>query len=184
VRGGAANSAERQGAPRVQPSSATGGATVPPKERTSEEFFFVVSNNPQESRLERLAPADLQAAQKYVPILTALTTQDLTACLRDETPGTEIWRTLVLAAMAALLLEIALSRWIARRRGANVSVPVAFGKEPMDVQSFRDRAKEMLTVPTPEFSREPKASASRSPTQDPRPGTNRSTSQPANQSTD
>ena len=111
------------------------------------DFFFVVANNPQESRLDRLAPADLQAAQKHVAITPALTTQELTAFLHGGTPGMEIWEGLIVGAILALVLEVALSRWIARRRGAHAAVPVAFGKEPLDVQSFRQRAQEMLAVP-------------------------------------
>jgi len=122
-----------------------------------EDLFFVVPNQPQESRLDRLAPADLHGAQKYVPLDPAANAQELAALVHGGTPGLELHKYLALVAAIALVAEIALTHWIARRRKAHGAMPVAFGEEPLDIQTFRRHAKEMLAVPQPEGPQAPPA---------------------------
>jgi hypothetical protein len=123
-----------------------------PNQARKDDLFFVVPNQPQESRLDRLAPADLQGAQKHVPVKPAANAQELSALVHGGTPGLELHKYLALVAAIALVAEIALTHWIARRRKAHGAMPVAFGEEPLDIATFRKHAKEMLAVPQPEGS--------------------------------
>ena len=53
-----------------------------------------------------------------------------------------------LGALACLVGEIALSRWITIRRRGHVDETVSFGSDATaDVQAYRARAREMLKVP-------------------------------------
>lgn len=107
---------------------------------------FVVVNDPQESRLTPLTEADLASVQKHVELTAANSTNELAALIAGNVPGQEIWRWLIACAALGLLAEIALTRWIARRRKSHSAAPVAFGPVAADVQSFREHAREMLAV--------------------------------------
>jgi hypothetical protein len=135
-------------------------AMLPPSARSAtapggrEELFFAVPNEPQESRLDRLTPADLQRVEKMVPISPAANVQELAAFVHGGTPGMEIWQGLALCAALGLVGEIALTHWIARRRKAHGTVPITFGQAPMDVQSFRQPAPEDQAAAAPSKNRD------------------------------
>jgi hypothetical protein len=128
---------------KTGPAAASAGTFAPARK---DDLFFVVRNQPGESRLDRLAPSDILKAGKQVPIATAGTTEELAAFVHGGTPGMEIWQGLAIFAALLLLAEIALTRWIARRRKLHAALPVTFGKEPLDIQSFRAHAREMLAA--------------------------------------
>ncbi len=107
---------------------------------------FVIVNEPQESRLATLTEADLASAARHVEFTSANSTNELAALIAGNVPGQEIWRGLIVCGLLGLIAEIALTRWIARRRKSHSAEPVSFGLDSLDVQSFRDRAKEMLAV--------------------------------------
>jgi hypothetical protein len=59
-------------------------------------------------------------------------------------PGSELWKLLAVAAMFILLLELVVSRWIARNRKIGAAVTIDFTSEGERITSFHDRAKELM----------------------------------------
>ncbi|MFB3891887.1 MAG: BatA domain-containing protein [Phycisphaerae bacterium] len=108
---------------------------------------FVVVGDPLESRLTALSDQDFERIRRFLPtLMRAQTPDELTAAIAGGVPGEEIWKYLALAALVALVCEIALTRWIAIQRRTNSTETVAFGEQMLDVQTFRSRAKEMLSA--------------------------------------
>jgi hypothetical protein len=95
---------------------------------------FVVLGDPGESRMASLTEADFAGVGKYLPTLHAQTTAELLSAISGTVPGREIWRTLALAALAGLILEIVFTRWIAHQRRDQKVQEVAFGSEAVKVQ--------------------------------------------------
>lgn len=95
---------------------------------------FVVLGEPGESRMASLTEADFASVGKYLPTLHAQTTAELVSAISGTVPGREIWRTLLLAALAGLILEIVFTRWIAHQRRNQKVQEVAFGSEAVKVQ--------------------------------------------------
>ncbi len=88
---------------------------------------FVVKSDPQESNLAALSEGDLARVGKILPVFHAQNSQELLSAISGEVPGREIWKMLALAALAGLLLESALARWIARGRKSQKVEAVTFG---------------------------------------------------------
>jgi hypothetical protein len=61
-----------------------------------------------------------------------------------------MWKYLALALLVVLLAEIGLTRWIATQRRLHVVEAVSFGPPTVDVQTFRERARSLLAVPSEE----------------------------------
>ena len=116
---------------------APGGAGVP----------FVVLTKIEESFLDGLTDADLDLTRQHVALFTTERTDELTSRLVGGVPGEELWKYLVLGALMVLVAEIAVTRWIATQRRLHAPETIVFGAEAVDVQTFRDRAKHLLTVP-------------------------------------
>jgi hypothetical protein len=114
------------------------------------DMFFAVPNQPQESRLERLSPADIRGVEKVLPISSAGSEQELIALVHGGTPGMEIWQGLALCGAMALVAEMALTHWIARRRKVHGAAPVEFGQEKVDIESMRGRAVATTAAKTEE----------------------------------
>ena len=95
---------------------------------------LVVMGQPQESRLASLSEADFARVGKSIPTLHAQTADELLSAVSGAVPGREIWRTLALAALAGLILEVALSRWIARQRKNQKVQEVQFGAQALQAQ--------------------------------------------------
>ena len=122
---------------------------------------FVVVAPGGESTISVLENEDLDTARQH--LLSVLTdakpewtlfrlesTGELTAAVGGGIPKRELWRFIALVLLGALLAEIALTRWIAMQRKAHTVRPVAFGTESVDIQSFRQRAEELLAEPAPQ----------------------------------
>ena len=105
---------------------------------------FVAVRRAAESRMERLAEADLAGPRSHVRLLWAESYDEAAAMVAGEVPGEELWKYLAAAALAALVGEIMLTRWIAAQRRSHRIETVAFGDESMDVETFRHRARRML----------------------------------------
>ncbi|HOF17368.1 MAG TPA: PA14 domain-containing protein [Phycisphaerae bacterium] len=109
---------------------------------------FVVLGNSEESRLSVLDAAEFQRASERTGLFRARTTSEMTTAIAGGVPGEELWKYLALGALACLVGEIALSRWITIRRRGHVDETVSFGSDATaDVQAYRARAREMLKVP-------------------------------------
>lgn len=109
-------------------------------------FPFVVLDDAEEGRLAPLADADVEAVRKNVEMFQARTTNELVAAVADTVPGEELWKVLALALLVGLLAEVGLARWIASQRRMHMIDTVTFGPDVVDADTFRDRAREMLTV--------------------------------------
>jgi len=114
--------------------------------RATGDLPFAVLNEPAESKLSSLSNADLARVNKYVPLFHAMTTDELTSRIAGGIPGQELWRYLALAALLALLAEIALTRWITIQRRTSQVPTVQFGSEAFDADTYRAKAKQMLAA--------------------------------------
>jgi len=111
---------------------------------------FAVVDDVEEGRLAPLTSADLEAVGKQVDFFEARSTNDLLSAVTGSVPGEELWKYLAIALLVGLLAEIGLTRWIAMQRRMHVVETVAFGPEAVDVKTFRDRARRLLDVSSPE----------------------------------
>jgi len=111
---------------------------------------FAVVDDAEEGRLAPLTAADLEAVGKQVDFFEARSTNDLISAVTGTVPGEELWKYLAIALLVGLLAEIGLTRWIAMQRRMHVVETVAFGPESVDVKTFRDRARRLLDVTSPE----------------------------------
>jgi hypothetical protein len=75
-------------------------------------------------------------------------TDEMTAKVAGGVPGDELWKYLAIGALLCLVAEIAVTRWIALQRRLHSPEEVVFGGEDVDVRTFRDRARELLAVPS------------------------------------
>lgn len=114
------------------------GATAP-AEGTLPEVPFVVLGEPDESRLEPLGEDQLEQVRRYADVRSAVSRDQLIAAIRGQTPGMEIWWALLLAALGVLVLEVALTRWVARRRKLDRPETVDFGAGRADLEALRRR---------------------------------------------
>jgi hypothetical protein len=113
---------------------------------TKKGLPFVVLGDAEESRLVSLTDAQFEAADKHVPLFVARSTNDLIAAVTGRVPGEEMWKYLAVALLVVLLAEIGLTRWIAMQRRMHVVEAVSFGPSTVDVQTFRERARSLLSV--------------------------------------
>ncbi|MBS3733667.1 MAG: BatA domain-containing protein [Phycisphaerae bacterium] len=121
-----------------------------PAARTS--VPFVVTRDPRESHLAWLLPADMAKVAGYldasgVRLDRAGDVEQLEAMVAGRIPGGPLWAYFALGALAALIGEIALTRWIAAQRRSHTVEPVAFGATDDDARSYRARAKAMVSLP-------------------------------------
>jgi len=107
---------------------------------------FVVLGDAEESRMVSLTDAQFAAAEKHVPLFVAASTSDMISAVTGQVPGEEMWKYLAVALLVVLLAEIGLTRWIAMQRHLHVVEAVSFGPSTVDVQTFRERARSLLSV--------------------------------------
>ncbi len=114
------------------------------KDDPAEGVPFVVVRAAAESRLAALTAGELEGVGKHVSVRRADSSDELTSALAGGVPGEELWKVLAIAALAALIAEIALTRWIAARRRTHRVETVSFGEELSDAAGYRARARQML----------------------------------------
>jgi len=117
---------------------------------------FVVLNDADEGRMTSLTESEFDAIGSQVNFFHAANTTEMVAAVADNVPGEEMWKYLAIALLVALLAEIGLTRWIATQRRMHSVETVAFGPAIVDVQTFRERAKALVSV-----SNRPSGSASK-----------------------
>lgn len=108
-----------------------------------------VSAGAVEGHLALLSQADWDNVSRHVHLVRAESNQELMAGLiRGGVPGQELWKYLAIAALFALLGEIALTRWIAQRRQMGTIETVSFTSSPGQSgrAAFRARAREWVKV--------------------------------------
>ena len=111
---------------------------------------FVVLDNPDESRMKRLAGEDYARAGQYVQVERVDSLGELSAALLGHAAGSEIWAYIALAVLGLLLAETALARWIAVRRRTHLAVPVSFGNDQVNADDFRRVMRHTLDAPSKE----------------------------------
>ncbi|MGI5870013.1 MAG: PA14 domain-containing protein [Kiritimatiellia bacterium] len=79
-------------------------------------IVFSVASGSEESTLEALSPAQTEFLRKYISLSTATREEDVLSALHGQAFGKEVWRILAFAAFVFLVVEIALTRWIAIQR--------------------------------------------------------------------
>lgn len=98
-----------------------------PLPATAGRLPVVVERDIRESRPDPLQPADLAHLRSRLDTLEPATADEVLAVLTGRGFGREITRTVALAALALLVLETALARWVSRSRRAAEAEPIHFG---------------------------------------------------------
>ena len=101
---------------------------------------FVVRSSPEESHLATLSDEDFNRGAKVFPLAAARSTEDAVRALTGKVPGRRLWRYLAMAALVAVLLEVALTRWIAMQRRLGATRQVDFTSAATNGQGFRSKA--------------------------------------------
>jgi hypothetical protein len=80
---------------------------------------FAVVSNARESNIAAISREDVEKLRRFIPISTATSIDDVFALLRGAAFGREFWRIFAFAALALLIAETGLERWISavRREG-------------------------------------------------------------------
>lgn len=100
---------------------------------------FTVKRDPAESRLARLGEPDYAFLANFVTVAKPQTLDELVGFLNGNQFGQELWKYLALGAFAFLLLEIALSRWIARSRRMGEEIQIQFESKDAPSNAFREQ---------------------------------------------
>jgi len=87
---------------------------------------FVARSVPEESHMTTLSDADFAGGAKVFPLAAVRSTEEVVHAITGALPGRRLWRHLALAALAAVLLEVALTRWIATQRRLGATRRVDF----------------------------------------------------------
>ena len=100
----------------------------------------VVRGEIAESRIDPLDEADFAQLRARTDVILPQSSADVLAVLAGKGFGSEITRTVALAALVLLLLETALARWVSRSRRAGDDLRVEFGDSgvvPLDKGGWR-----------------------------------------------
>lgn len=87
---------------------------------------FSVKASANESHLEVVLPSQIDQLRRHIDVITATKEEDVIKTLEGKSFGREVWRLLAWTALILLVLEIALTRWIAIRRRTGVQENVEF----------------------------------------------------------
>ncbi|MFP4355077.1 MAG: PA14 domain-containing protein [Phycisphaerae bacterium] len=122
---------------------------LPASQGDSPTLPFVVHAHSLEGRIQPLSEEDLAAVaeameQRDMHLLWARSTDEMTASITGRIPGDEVWQWLALAALAVLLAETALARWIAAQRRTASAREVHLGGRTIDVHAFRQSLLQRL----------------------------------------
>jgi hypothetical protein len=104
---------------------------------------FSVMVDGEESRLAPLSAEELQFIGKHVPFLVAGSVDELVGALFGRAFGRELWQILALAALVLLILEVALTRWIAIQRRSGEEGHVDFEENAQSTAQFREQLAAM-----------------------------------------
>jgi hypothetical protein len=105
---------------------------------------FVVAAGVEESILTPLELGEFNRLAERMDFIAAASRDEMIASLTGRIPGMELWRYLALAALATMVAEVAMSRWIAVRRRTRQAKPVTFAAECEDPRANRLRAQRIL----------------------------------------
>lgn len=103
------------------------------------EIPFTVKRDPAESDLEQLIESDYTFLANFVTLSQPKTLEELIGFLNGNQFGQELWKYLALGAFAFLLIEIVLSRWIAKSRRMGEEITIQFESKDAPTNAFREQ---------------------------------------------
>lgn len=104
---------------------------------------FTVKRDPAESRLQPLSIEDKEFMGEFVAFVQPTTADEVVHILSGQSFGEELWKFLAVGALLFLLIEVALSRWIASSRRANEDQSIRFETEDTAGAAFREQLKKV-----------------------------------------
>ena len=107
---------------------------------------FTVKRDPAESQLTRLSEADFTFLGNFVTITQPNTLDDVLSILTGNQFGQELWKYLAVGAFLFLLIEIALSRWIARSRRTGEEIKIDFESKEAPTSGFKEQLARMKSA--------------------------------------
>lgn len=107
---------------------------------------FTVKRNPDESRLIRLSSADFSFLKNFVTIIDTDTVENALKIINGSSFGRELWKNLAVGAFLILLIEIALSRWIARERRSGEEITVEFESNHAPSDGFKKQLSKVSNL--------------------------------------
>ncbi|MEC5125543.1 PA14 domain-containing protein [Verrucomicrobiales bacterium BCK34] len=103
------------------------------------EIPFTVKRDPAESQLKRLNESDYAFLANFVTLTQPKTLEELVGFLNGNQFGQELWKYLAVGAFFFLLVEIALSRWIAKSRRMGEEINIQFEAKDAPSNAFREQ---------------------------------------------
>ena len=107
------------------------------------KLLFYVLPDPHESILTPLTENEVEWFHRHIDLLPAASLDDMLLAVKGQGFGKELWRTLALAMFILLVLEIALTRWIAMQRKTGEEGRVVFDEAMQPSVSFREHVAKM-----------------------------------------
>lgn len=107
------------------------------------EIPFTVKRDTAESHLVKLSESDYAFLANFVTLSQPQTLEDLIGFLNGNQFGQELWKYLAIGAFLFLLIEIALSRWIAHSRRMGEEITIQFESKDAPNDAFRDQLAKM-----------------------------------------
>ncbi len=113
--------------------------------KDSNEVPFTIKRDAAESHLTKLTEADYAFINQFVTLSQPKTLEELIGFLNGNQFGQELWKYLAIGAFFFLLLEIALSRWIARSRRMGEEIQIDFESKESPTDAFREQLSKFST---------------------------------------
>ena len=107
------------------------------------EIPFTVKRDTAESHLVKLSESDYSFLANFITLTQPQTLEDLIGFLNGNQFGQELWKYLAVGAFLFLLIEIALSRWIAHSRRMGEEITIHFESKDAPNDAFRDQLAKM-----------------------------------------
>jgi len=111
--------------------------------KDSDEVPFTIKRDAAESHLTKLTDADYTFINQFVTLSQPQTLEELIGFLNGNQFGQELWKYLAIGAFFFLLLEIGLSRWIARSRRMGEEIEIDFESKDSPTDAFRQQLSKM-----------------------------------------
>lgn len=114
-------------------------ARVVPDRLDGAMLRFAVVSDPQGAVVSQITESDERSLNESLKFFIADSPDDLAMVLAEDVPGNALWTWFMLAAMAVLLCELAVSRFISKSRRTDAEAPLAFDAGSSDASAFKDR---------------------------------------------
>ena len=104
---------------------------------------FSITDDSTESRLTPFSAEDTEFIRSYIEFLQPKSAEEITNILAGREFGEELWKYLAVGALFILLVEIALTRWIALNRRSGEAITLDFENKFQAPQQFQDQLKKI-----------------------------------------